>query len=247
MPKLVYHDTAGVAGTVEVGTQTILIGRAVECQIQTQDALVSRKHARVFYDGLYWVEDLGSSNGVHFGTEKVQRQQLRPGDVFRCGNLEVRFEADVNRRTGMAAAPVIPSPVATMAPAPPAAPAPWTAAPALPAPMVPSPVVAAPISVAAVPPPAPASAGANSAAEVAAPIWSSKSRSSSASWPSSPPHRRPVAGTRTPSAYAAGSTSSSPSSAAKVGSSAAPATAAARPPCVPPKPSAIACAPGSPS
>ena len=49
---------------MEMGTQTILIGRAVECQIQTQDALVSRKHARVVYDGLYWIEDLGSSNGT---------------------------------------------------------------------------------------------------------------------------------------------------------------------------------------
>jgi hypothetical protein len=118
MPKLVYHDSSGAAGTVEMGTQTILIGRAVECQIQTQDALVSRKHARVTYDGLYWIEDLGSSNGVYVGTERVQRQQLRPGDTFRCGNLEVRFEAEVNRRTGMAAAPVVPALVATVAPAP---------------------------------------------------------------------------------------------------------------------------------
>ncbi len=123
MPKLVYHDSSGAAGTVEMGTQTILIGRAVECQIQTQDALVSRKHARVIYDGLYWIEDLGSSNGVYVGTERVQRQQLRPGDTFRCGNLEVRFDAEVNRRTGMAAAPVVPSLVATVAP-PQAAPAP---------------------------------------------------------------------------------------------------------------------------
>lgn len=123
MPKLVYHDSSGAAGTVEMGTQTILIGRAVECQIQTQDALVSRKHARVVYDGLYWIEDLGSSNGVYVGAERVQRQQLRPGDTFRCGNLEVRFEAEVNRRTGMAAAPVVPAPVVPVLP-PQAAPAP---------------------------------------------------------------------------------------------------------------------------
>ena len=142
MPKLVYHDSSGATGTVEMGTQAVLIGRAVECQIQTQDALVSRKHARVIYDGLYWIEDLGSSNGVYFGTERVQRQQLRPGDSFRCGNLEVRFEAEVNRRTGMAAAPVVPAMVATMAPAPPAAAAPVPAA-------VP---IAAPVLAALVPP-----------------------------------------------------------------------------------------------
>ncbi len=144
MPKLVYHDSSGATGTVEMGTQAVLIGRAVECQIQTQDALVSRKHARVIYDGLYWIEDLGSSNGVYFGTERVNRQQLRPGDSFRCGNLEVRFEAEVSRRTGMAAAPVVPALVATVAPALPAA-APMPAA-------VPG---AAPAQAPYVPPPAP--------------------------------------------------------------------------------------------
>ena len=80
MPKLVYHDSSGAAGTVEMGTQTILIGRAVECQIQTQDALVSRKHARVVYDGLYWIEDLGSSNGTFrrlVGPEPLRTVKLR--------------------------------------------------------------------------------------------------------------------------------------------------------------------------
>lgn len=148
MPKLVYHDSSGATGAVEVGTQTVLIGRAVECQIQTQDALVSRKHARVVYDGLYWIEDLGSSNGVYFGSERVQRQQLRPGDVFRCGNLEVRFEAEISRRTGMAAAPVVPAMVATVAPAPPAAPAALAAVPVAPA-------AVPPLAPAAIPPAAP--------------------------------------------------------------------------------------------
>ena len=163
MPKLVYHDSSGAAGTVEMGTQTILIGRAVECQIQTQDALVSRKHARVVYDGLYWIEDLGSSNGVYVGTERVQRQQLRPGETFRCGNLEVRFEAEVNRRTGMAAAPVVPAPVA------PAAPPLMAAVPApAPAPLAVAGLAAPPGAVPLAPPlapgPAPLAGGATATA-----------------------------------------------------------------------------------
>lgn len=105
MPKLVYHDSSGQRGTVEMGAETVLIGRAADCQIQTQDGLVSRRHARVSYDGAYWVEDNGSANGVYVGSERVQRYKLRPGDVFRCGHLEVRFEVEDMNRTAMNQAP----------------------------------------------------------------------------------------------------------------------------------------------
>jgi len=105
MAKLLYHDSSGAQGFVELGTDSILIGRATDCQIQTQDGLVSRRHARVVYDGSYWVEDNGSANGVYVGAERVQRHKLRPGDSFRCGHLEVRFEEDSTPR------PAAPQPV----------------------------------------------------------------------------------------------------------------------------------------
>lgn len=128
MPKLVYHDSSGTKGTVEMGAETILIGRAADCQIQTQDGLVSRRHARVSYDGAYWIEDNGSANGVYVGSERVQRYKLRPGDVFRCGHLEVRFEVEDMNRTSVTAAPSAANIAQAMkpsgpGPAPPPAPA----------------------------------------------------------------------------------------------------------------------------
>lgn len=130
-----------------VGGTPVVIGRATDCQIVTQDGLVSRRHARVVYDGLYWIEDLGSSNGVYVGTERVQRRELKAGDTFRCGALQVRFEAEAPRRTGMGQAPVLGSalPPAPM-PSPPVV-APPAAVPPLPP--VPLPAVlpsAAPVS-----------------------------------------------------------------------------------------------------
>ncbi len=95
MPKIVYHDSEGVEKSVELGADPIFIGRAPECQIQTQDGLVSRRHARIVYDGSYWIEDLGSANGVYVGSQRVQRAQIRPGDEALCGSLTLRFEADV--------------------------------------------------------------------------------------------------------------------------------------------------------
>ena len=47
MPKVSYHDSSGIERTVDLGSEPLLIGRSSECQIQTQDGLCSRRHARV--------------------------------------------------------------------------------------------------------------------------------------------------------------------------------------------------------
>jgi len=100
MPKVIYHDSDGVDKTLQLGAEPVLIGRASECQIQTHDAMVSRKHARITWDGSYWVEDLGSSNGVFLGPEKVQRAPFRPGDVVTCGSLVLRMLPETRRPPG---------------------------------------------------------------------------------------------------------------------------------------------------
>ena len=70
----------GIDRVLNLGAEPVLIGRANECQIQTQDAMVSRRHARIIWDGNYWIEDIGSSNGVHLGNDRVKRAPFRPGD-----------------------------------------------------------------------------------------------------------------------------------------------------------------------
>lgn len=94
MPKLVYHDSDGVDKVLNLAADPLTIGRATECEIQTQDAMVSRKHARITWDGNYWIEDLGSSNGVYVGNEKVQKAPFRPGDTVTCGSLVLRMMPD---------------------------------------------------------------------------------------------------------------------------------------------------------
>ena len=97
MPKLVFHDSNGVDKTLQLGTEPVFIGRASDCQVQTHDAMVSRKHACITYDGGYFVEDLGSSNGVFLGADKVQRAPFRPGDVVTCGSLVLRMMPETRR------------------------------------------------------------------------------------------------------------------------------------------------------
>jgi FHA domain len=58
------------------------------------DDYVSTHHARVKPrpDGV-WIEDLGSTNGTFVNGDRLMRPQLlRPGDVIRIGQTDLRFE-----------------------------------------------------------------------------------------------------------------------------------------------------------
>ncbi len=110
MPKLVYHDSDGVDKVLNLGAEELLIGRANECEVQTQDAMVSRRHARITWDGSYWIEDLGSSNGVYIGNERVQKAPFRPGDTVTCGSLVMRMLPDTAQRIASAPANALTQP-----------------------------------------------------------------------------------------------------------------------------------------
>lgn len=92
MSRLLWRDAQGVEGSVELRAGEILVGRAMECAIRSEDAMVSRHHARVvLVNGQYVVEDMGSSNGVFYQEQRVMRHALRHGDAIRCGSLWLRF------------------------------------------------------------------------------------------------------------------------------------------------------------
>src|SRR5262249_30328912 len=90
--KILFRDAQGRDGVVELRGDPVWVGRAMECAIRTDDAMVSRKHSMIrFEGGRYWVEDLGSSNGTHVNDAKIQRQALNHNDVVRCGSLWLRY------------------------------------------------------------------------------------------------------------------------------------------------------------
>jgi hypothetical protein len=68
-----------------------LIGRGEGCHILINENLVSRRHARVVYDGArLYVEDLGSANGTFVNQERLYgRKPLFPGDHIFVGTCEV--------------------------------------------------------------------------------------------------------------------------------------------------------------
>jgi polyhydroxyalkanoate synthesis regulator phasin len=90
--KVLWRDAQGIEGAIELGAGEIRIGRAMDCAIRTDDAMVSRHHARLLWGGGgYVLEDLGSANGVYYQEQKVQSHLLKHGDAVRCGSLWLRY------------------------------------------------------------------------------------------------------------------------------------------------------------
>ncbi|HEY5946962.1 MAG TPA: FHA domain-containing protein, partial [Kofleriaceae bacterium] len=92
MATLVYTDVDGVDRSFSLGHEPVMVGRAADCAIRSEDPRVSRMHARFYIDqGQLWVEDLGSSNGIYVGPQKVQRAPVPIGEIVLIGSLMIRL------------------------------------------------------------------------------------------------------------------------------------------------------------
>jgi hypothetical protein len=90
--RLLWRDAQGIEGSLDLASTEIRVGRAMDCAIRTDDAMVSRHHARIFWGGGgYVLEDLSSANGVYFQEQRVQSHLFKHGDAVRCGSLWLRF------------------------------------------------------------------------------------------------------------------------------------------------------------
>lgn len=78
-----------------VETDSVVLGRSRECDVQIEDANVSRRHAELLREGAgYWIVDLDSTNGVEVNGKRVKRVKLAPGDRFVVGSTEVTFSTE---------------------------------------------------------------------------------------------------------------------------------------------------------
>ncbi len=66
-----------------------ILGRGSKsADLPIKDSNVSRKHAAIiYYNGAYYIKDLGSTNGVEFGNRLVDSKRIDEGDMFSiCGH-----------------------------------------------------------------------------------------------------------------------------------------------------------------
>jgi FHA domain len=70
-----------------------VIGRGKQSSDLTlKDPNVSRQHAMVeFQNGVYFMVDMGSTNGVEYNGQRISRKQIGEGDSFRICDHEMRF------------------------------------------------------------------------------------------------------------------------------------------------------------
>jgi FHA domain len=111
VPRLLWRDAQGIEGSLDLTSAEIRVGRAMDCAIRTDDAMVSRHHSRIFWSGGgYVLEDLQSANGVYFQEQRVQQHMFKHGDAVRCGSLWLRYVdvGQVGASVGGNAAPANP-------------------------------------------------------------------------------------------------------------------------------------------
>ena len=80
----------------QVTKDRFIIGRGKQTSDLTiKDPNVSRQHAMIeFSSGQYYIVDMGSTNGVEFNGQRVQRKVINEGDTFRVCDHELIFTYD---------------------------------------------------------------------------------------------------------------------------------------------------------
>ena len=90
---------------------SVSIGRAAPSELViSDDPDLSRRHARIFWNGSSWMlEDLDSSNGTFIGEFQAARRlsgpvAIKDSDIFRVGLTRLRLGSSRDERVATAAA-----------------------------------------------------------------------------------------------------------------------------------------------
>jgi pSer/pThr/pTyr-binding forkhead associated (FHA) protein len=75
--------------------QTLVIGRGETASARLNDPFASRSHCRVEVDGgKYRLTDAGSRSGTLVNGQPIAKCEVKPGDLLRIGNTELRFRLE---------------------------------------------------------------------------------------------------------------------------------------------------------
>jgi pSer/pThr/pTyr-binding forkhead associated (FHA) protein len=97
-----FHTQLGYS--IPVGPGGVRIGRSAENQVVIPDATVSRQHAHfLFFEGRYWIKDLGSAAGVYLNDRRITGQaEAFPGEWIKISSAEFELRTDqVSRAAGV--------------------------------------------------------------------------------------------------------------------------------------------------
>src|SRR3954470_15456238 len=109
MAKLVLLSAGLTGRTHELTADKTTIGRVEDNTFQIAEPSVSSHHCEIFLRGTdVVVKDLNSTNGTFISGEKVAETTLKPGQILRLGQIEMRLETDAAPvPAGMGVAPAV--------------------------------------------------------------------------------------------------------------------------------------------
>ena len=76
-----------------IAKDQFIIGRGSKTSdLAIKDGNISRKHAAVIRrNGMYYIKDLGSTNGIDYKGMRIDNKRIDEGDVFHLCDYELRF------------------------------------------------------------------------------------------------------------------------------------------------------------
>jgi len=91
-PKVIVKYNESVLKEIDLDQSDLTIGRKADNQLVIEDSAVSGHHARlVKIQSVFFLEDLGSTNGTYVNEERVDRRQLKDMDVVGIGKHRLIF------------------------------------------------------------------------------------------------------------------------------------------------------------
>lgn len=86
---------AGDGRTYPLAIGSTVIGRGEQATLRLPDVGISRRHARLDFDGTQVVlTDLGSTNGTMVNGQRVSAVALNPGDMVQIGTTTLTYRVD---------------------------------------------------------------------------------------------------------------------------------------------------------
>jgi pSer/pThr/pTyr-binding forkhead associated (FHA) protein len=95
MAKLVLLSAGMTGRTHDLKAEKTTIGRVEDNTFQIAEPSVSSHHCEVLLRGNdVVVKDLNSTNGTYINGEKITESPVKPGQILRLGQIEMRLETD---------------------------------------------------------------------------------------------------------------------------------------------------------
>src|SRR5271154_843012 len=104
MAKLVIQNQGMTGRACELQTDRTTVGRVEDNTFQIADPSVSSHHCEVHLRGAeIFIRDLNSTNGTFINDARITESVLKPGQVLKLGQVELKLEAEGATATSVTA------------------------------------------------------------------------------------------------------------------------------------------------